>query len=62
MMPDLTNNVIKQRPQMKQGVDVLRGSSTNSGSRLPDLTASTGFSAARELKSGSVMDILGKKK
>jgi hypothetical protein len=36
---------------------------SNSSSRLPDITASTGYGGfipARELKSGSVMDILGK--
>jgi len=63
-MPDLTNNVIKPRPTTKQGVG-LRDSPSNPGNRLPDLTASTGFGGfapANELKRGSVMDILGKKK
>lgn len=58
-MPDVTNNLVKKSPNKS---DKLKGS--NSSSRLPDITASTGFSGfipARELKSGSVMDILGKK-
>jgi hypothetical protein len=57
-MPDLTNNVLKTRPVRKHD------SPANPGNRLPDLTANTGFggfSAAKELKTGSVMDILGKK-
>lgn len=58
-LPDVTNNLGKKSPSKS---DKLKGS--NSSSRLPDITASTGFSGfipARELKSGSVMDILGKK-
>jgi len=58
-MPDVTNNLVKKSPNKS---DKLKGS--NSSSRLPDITASTGFGGfipARELKSGSVMDILGKK-
>jgi len=56
-MPDVTNNLLKKSPLK----DKLKGS--NSSSRLPDLTASTGFGGfvpAKELKTGSVMDILGK--
>jgi len=55
-MPDVTNNLLKKSPSK----DKLKGS--NSSSRLPDLTASTGFGGfvpAKELKTGSVMDILG---
>jgi len=55
-MPDVTNNLIKKSPSKEK----LKGSS----SRLPDITASTGFGGfvpAKELKTGSVMDILGKK-
>jgi len=55
-MPDVTNNLVKKSPSK----DKLKGSS----SRLPDITASTGFGGfipAKELKTGSVMDILGKK-
>jgi len=55
-MPDVTNNLLKKSPSK----DSIKGSN----SRLPDITASTGFGgfgAAKELKSGSVMDILGKK-
>jgi len=58
-MPDVTNNLVKKSPVMK---NCLKGS--NSSSKLPDLTASTGFGGfapAKELKIGSVMDILGKK-
>lgn len=58
-LPDVTNNLVKKSPSKS---DKLKGS--NSSSRLPDITASTGFGGfipARELKSGSVMDILGKK-
>merc|ERR1712096_533231 len=53
-MPDVTNNLLKKSPSKEK----MKGSS----SRLPDLTASTGFGGfvpAKELKSGSVMDILG---
>jgi len=55
-LPDVTNNLLKKSPAKEK----LKGSS----SRLPDLTESTGFGGcvpAKELKSGSVMDILGKK-
>jgi len=55
-MPDVTNNLLK-----KSTKDSIKGSS----SCLPDITASTGFGgfgAAKELKVGSVMDILGNKK
>jgi len=55
-MPDVTNNLVKKSPLKEK----LKGSS----SRLPDITASTGFGGfvpAKELKTGSVMDILGKK-
>eukprot|EP00092_Neocalanus_flemingeri_P028743 GFUD01031207.1.p1 GENE.GFUD01031207.1~~GFUD01031207.1.p1 ORF type:complete len:618 (-),score=129.07 GFUD01031207.1:1525-3378(-) len=55
-MPDVTNNLMKKSPSK----DKLKGS--NSSSRLPDLTVSTGFGGfvpAKELKTGSVMDILG---
>jgi len=57
-MPDVTNNLVKKMPIK----DKLKG--TNSSSRLPDITAGTGFGGfvpAKELKTGSVMDILGKK-
>jgi len=53
-LPDVTNNILKKSPTKEK----LKGSS----SRLPDLTESTGFGGcgpAKELKSGSVMDILG---
>merc|ERR1719233_271707 len=53
-MPDVTNNLVKKSPSKEK----LKGSS----SRLPDITASTGFGGfvpAKELKTGSVMDILG---
>jgi len=56
-MPDITNNTLSKSLIN----DKIKGSSSNSG--LPDVTASTGFGflPAKELKSGSVMDILGKK-
>jgi len=56
-MPDVTNNLVRKLPAK----DTLKGA--NPSSRLPDLTASTGFGGfgpAKELKAGSVMDILGK--
>merc|ERR1719495_2766005 len=55
-MPDVTNNLVKKSPLKEK----LKGSSSG----LPDITASTGFGGfvpAKELKTGSVMDILGKK-
>lgn len=58
MMPDITNNTL----QKNISSDKLKGSNSNSG--LPDVTASTGFGGflpAKELKTGSVMDILGNK-
>lgn len=58
MMPDITNNTL----QKNVSSDKLKGSNSNSG--LPDVTASTGFGGflpAKELKTGSVMDILGNK-
>jgi len=58
-MPDVTNNA-----KLTKGVHQMQGVLKNSSnSLLPDLTASTTFSfgAARQLKTGSVMDILGKK-
>lgn len=57
MMPDITNNTLRKTVSN----DKLKGSNSNSG--LPDVTASTGFGGflpAKELKAGSVMDILGK--
>jgi len=56
-MPDVTNNLVMKKLQSR---DRIKGSN----SRLPDITASTGFGGfipAKELKTGSVMDILGKK-
>jgi len=53
-MPDVTNNLVKKSP--------LKEKIKGSNSRLPDITASTGFGGvipAKELKLGSVMDILG---
>ena len=75
MMPDITNNTLRKNISsdklkgnfFKGGIYVphhnscLLGSNSNSG--LPDVTASTGFGGflpAKELKTGSVMDILGK--
>jgi len=58
MMPDITNNTLRKNISS----DKLKGSNSNSG--LPDVTASTGFGGflpAKELKTGSVMDILGNK-
>merc|ERR1712029_1322800 len=56
-MPDITNSTLSKSLIN----DKFKGSSSISG--LPDVTASTGFGflPAKELKSGSVMDILGKK-
>lgn len=57
-MPDITNNTLRKTSSTNK----LKGSNSNSG--LPDVTASTGFGGflpAKELKTGSVMDILGKK-
>jgi len=57
-MPDITNNTLRK----VSSTNKLKGS--NSNSSLPDVTASTGFGGflpAKELKTGSVMDILGKK-
>jgi len=50
-MPDVTNNF------NKKGANVIQGSGKT---EQPDITASTGFAAAKQLKSGSVSDILGK--
>lgn len=76
MMPDITNNtlrknissdklkgnfVLREACKFHMIIFVLVGSNSNSG--LPDVTASTGFGGflpAKELKTGSVMDILGK--
>ena len=74
MMPDITNNTLQKNisSDKLKGIlnDISRrvmleylfeGSNSNSG--LPDVTASTGFGGflpAKELKTGSVMDILGK--
>ena len=75
MMPDITNNTLRKNNSsdklkgnfFKGGMyaphhnSCLLGSNSNSG--LPDVTASTGFGGflpAKELKTGSVMDILGK--
>ena len=76
MMPDITNNtlrknissdklkgnfVLREACKFHMIIYVLVGSNSNSG--LPDVTASTGFGGflpAKELKTGSVMDILGK--
>jgi len=54
-MPDITNSTLSKSLIN----DKFKGSSSISG--LPDVTASTGFGflPAKELKSGSVMDILG---
>jgi len=50
-MPDVTNNF------KKKGVDGIQGGGKTG---QPDITASTGFAVAKQLKSGSVSDILGK--
>jgi len=59
-MPDITNNTLSKSLIN----DKIKGSSSNSG--LPDVTANAstgfGFLPAKELKSGSVMDILGLQK
>ena len=73
-MPDITNNTMSKSlssNKLKGGdflilinfafaYEIISGSGSNSG--LPDVTASTGFGGflpAKELKTGSVMDILG---
>ena len=72
-MPDITNNTLRKTSSTnKLKGNIPRGfhdkvknwivSGSNSNSGLPDVTASTGFGGflpAKELKTGSVMDILG---
>ena len=74
MMPDITNNTLQKNISSDKLKGILNGISrrvmleylfegSNSNSGLPDVTASTGFGGflpAKELKTGSVMDILGK--
>jgi len=58
-MPDITNNILSKSLR----TDKLKGS--NSMTVMPDVTATTGFGGflpAKELKTGSVMDILGLQK
>merc|ERR1719394_1213291 len=58
-MPDITNNILSKSLR----TDKLKGS--NSMTMMPDVTATTGFGGflpAKELKTGSVMDILGLQK
>jgi len=58
-MPDITNNILTK----SFSTNKLKGTGSIPG--LPDVTASTGFGGflpAKELKTGSVMDILGLQK